>query len=177
MPKTLMSYPRLSYGFSFILRLNEHFYSPISDLCNLCECRWNGQLLEAFWEQRVEVKRAGRNVVTPQRRDVGSTKIEVNKQQRRDISTSRRLNVAKLQHRDVSAIYASPSLKEKRGPEPDKGDTYEGGHGNQKSIDLDPEERTDFCIFFFSDKSIDVLYIKYLCTHIQYVLDLYLRCC
>ena len=55
MPKTLMSYPRLSYSFSFILYLNEHFYSPISDLCNLCECRWNGQLLGAFWEQRVEV--------------------------------------------------------------------------------------------------------------------------
>ena len=47
MPKTLMSYLRLSYGFSFILYLNEHFYSLISDLCNFCECRWNGPLLGA----------------------------------------------------------------------------------------------------------------------------------
>ena len=69
MPKTLMSYPCLSYGFSFILHLNKHFYSPISDLCSLCECRWNGQFL-GFWEQRVEVQRAGRNVATFQRRDV-----------------------------------------------------------------------------------------------------------
>ena len=105
MPKRLMSYPRLSYGFSFILYLNEHFYSPISDLCNLCECRWNGQLMGAFWEQRVEVQRAGRNVATLDvatlgRCDVGSTKIEVNKRQRRD----------------VNVISASPSLKAKRGP-------------------------------------------------------------
>ena len=38
------------------------------------------------------------NVMTSQRRDVGSTKIEVNKRQRRDVST----------------ISASPSLKAKR---------------------------------------------------------------
>ena len=70
MPKTLMSYPHLSYIFSFILYLNDHFYSPISDLCNLCECRWNGQLLGAFWDQRVEVQRADRNIATFQCRDV-----------------------------------------------------------------------------------------------------------
>ena len=70
MPKTLMLNPRLSYGFSFILYLNKHFYSPISDLCNLCECRWNRQLLGAFWEQRVEVQRAGKNIATFQCHDV-----------------------------------------------------------------------------------------------------------
>ena len=48
------------------------------------------------------MQRAGRNVATSQRRDVGSTKIEVNKQQRRDVSTSRRLNVATSQRRGVS---------------------------------------------------------------------------
>ena len=88
MPKTLMSYPRMSYGFSFILYLNKHFSSPISNLCNLCERRWNGQLLGAFWEQKVEVQRAGRNIATSQRRDVRSTKIEVNKRQRHYVSTS-----------------------------------------------------------------------------------------
>ena len=41
------------------------------------------------------------HVVTPQRRNVGSTNIKVNKRQRRD----------------VSASSASPSLKAKRGPE------------------------------------------------------------
>ena len=34
-------------------------------------------------EQRVEVHKAGRNVVTSQRRDVGSTRIEVNKRRLR----------------------------------------------------------------------------------------------
>ena len=106
-----MSYPRLSYDFSFILYLNEHFYSPISDLCNLCECRWNGQLLGAFWEQNVEVQRAGRNVGTSQRRDVPTSRRWVNKDRSQQAATSRRLNVATLQCHDVSTISASPSLK------------------------------------------------------------------
>ena len=79
--------------------------------------------------------------MTSQRRDVGSTNIEVNKRQRRDVNT----------------ISASPSLKPKRGPEFEEGGSYEGGHGNQNTNDLDPEEKTDFCIFFFSDRSTDVL--------------------
>ena len=116
MPKTLMSYLRLSYGFSFILYLNEHFYSPISDLCNSCECRWNGQLLGAFWEQRVEVQRAGRNVATFQHRDVPTLLRWVNKDRSQQAAKSRRLNVATSQRRYVSAISSSPSLKAKRGP-------------------------------------------------------------
>ena len=88
MPKTLMSYPRLSYGFSFILYLNEHFYSPIFDLCNLCKCRWNGQLLGAFWEQRFEVQRAGRNVATFQSRDVPTSRRWDNKDRSQQAATS-----------------------------------------------------------------------------------------
>ena len=54
------------------------------------------------WQERRDVPTSRHpNVVTSQRRNVGSTKIEVNKWQRRD----------------VSAISASPSLKAKRGPE------------------------------------------------------------
>ena len=49
-------------------------------------------------ELREEKHEAGMNVMTSQRHDVGSTKIEVNKRQRRD----------------VNAIFASPSLKAKR---------------------------------------------------------------
>ena len=107
MPKTLISYPRMSYGFSFILYLNEHFYSPIYDLCSSCECRWNEQLLGAFWEQRVEVQRAGSNVATSQRHDVTTSRRWVNKNGSQQAS----------QRRDVSAISASPSLKAKKGPE------------------------------------------------------------
>ena len=61
MPKTLMSYPRLSYGFIFILYLNEHFYSPISD-CAICV---NAGGTSCYWKHfgtRVGVQRAGRNV-------------------------------------------------------------------------------------------------------------------
>ena len=64
------------------------FCSPISDLWDLCECRGKGQLLEAFLEQREAVHKDGWNIATSQRRDVGSTYIEVNKRQRRDVSTS-----------------------------------------------------------------------------------------
>ena len=57
------------------------------------------------------------HVMTSQHRDVGLTNVEVNKQQHRDVSMSRHLNVATLQRRDVRAIPVSPSLKAKRGPE------------------------------------------------------------
>ena len=57
----------------------------------------------------MKVHKDGWNVVTPQRRDVGSTNIKVNKRQRRDVSTSQRFK--------VSASSASPSLKAERGPE------------------------------------------------------------
>ena len=64
----------------------------------MCIAGGTGSFWEHFGEQRVEVQRAGRNVTTSQHRDIGSTKIEVNKKQRRD----------------VRAISASPSLKAKR---------------------------------------------------------------
>ena len=57
-----------------------------------------GQLLEEILEQQE-----------------GSTNIKVNNKQRRDASTSRRLNVAMLQRRDVSASSVFSSLKAKRG--------------------------------------------------------------
>ena len=101
MPKTLMPYLRLSYGFSLILQLITYFYSPISNSCILCELQVERAVFESILEQRVEVHKAGRNVSTSQRRDIGSMRIEVNKRQRRD----------------VSAIFASPSLKVKRGLE------------------------------------------------------------
>ena len=52
MPKTLMPYLCLSYGFSFILQLNTHFYSPISNSCILCEQQVERAVFEIILEQR-----------------------------------------------------------------------------------------------------------------------------
>ena len=46
------------------------------------------QLVEAMLEQHETVHKDGWHVVTSQRRDVGSTTMQVNKRQRRDVSTS-----------------------------------------------------------------------------------------
>ena len=82
------------------------------------------------------------HIVTSQRRDVGSIKLKVNKWQRRDASTSRRLNE-----------FCLLSLKSKRGAEfeawgiGDQG-TYELGHGNQNNSDVNLEEEEPvICIF------------------------------
>ena len=64
MPKTLMSYSRLSYGFSLILQLITYFYRPISDSCILCELQVERAVFESILEQRVEVHKASRNVAT-----------------------------------------------------------------------------------------------------------------
>ena len=102
--------------------------------------------------------KAGCNVATSPRRDIPTSRRWVNKYRSQQAETSRRLNVATLQRRDVSAISASPSLKAKK---VDKNSrhrrSYERGHENQNSSDLDLEEETYFCIFFFSDKSTDAL--------------------
>ena len=55
-----------------------------------------------------------------------------------------------LQLRDVSTDYSSQSLKEK-GDQNSRGigdqGTYELGHGNQNSSDIDLEEEPVICIF------------------------------
>ena len=60
----LMPYPRMSYGFSLILQLNKHFYSPISDSCILCEQQVERAVFEIILEQIAEVQKVGRNVMT-----------------------------------------------------------------------------------------------------------------
>ena len=96
-------------------------------------------------EQRVEVHKAGWNVATFQRRDVGSTNIEVNKRQRRNVSTSRR-------QRD----FCLSIIKSKKGDQ-NSGNrgSYERGHENQNSSDLDLEEEKP--TFVFSSFLIKVL--------------------
>ena len=85
------------------------------------------------------------NVATSQRRDVGSTYIEVNKRQRRD----------------VSASYSSQSLKAKWGPEFKGGSEIEDvrtrARKSSQQQDFDLGEEPSFCIFIFSDKKTDVL--------------------
>ena len=105
--------------------------------------------MEAFWSRgRQCIKMAGTsrrpNVVTPQRRDIESTYIEVNKWQRRDVSTS----------------YSSQSLKAKGGPE-FRGDRRSRNVRTRarksQQADFDFGEEPSFCIFFFSDRKTDVL--------------------
>ena len=72
--------------------------------------------------------------------------------QRREASTSRRLNFATPQLRDVSAISPSPSLKEKGTRIRGDRKTYGLGHGKQSSSDEISGEDSCFCIFFFPER-------------------------
>ena len=73
MPKTLIPYPRLSYCFSFILKLIMYFYSPTFDFCIMCELQVERAVFGSILEQRVEVHKAGWNVATLQRRNVSAS--------------------------------------------------------------------------------------------------------
>ena len=65
MPKTLMPYPRMSYGFSSILQLNTHFIAQYLSLAFCVNSRWNGQFLGSFWSR----EKNSRNVVTSSQRE------------------------------------------------------------------------------------------------------------
>ena len=147
MPKTLMPYPRLFYGFSLILQLITYLYSPISDSCILCELQVERGVFESILEQRLEVHKAGRNVATSQRHDDESTRIKVNKRQRRDILTS-------LCQRDFClSIIKSKMGTRNQGIEER---TNEGTESRAATTQIS-EEETYFCISPFSDKTTDVL--------------------
>ena len=93
--------------------------------------------------QREEEKKAGKNVATSQRRDVGSTRR----------GSQEVANVATPQCRNVSAISASASLKAKgtkkmRGIEKR---TDEGMESRAAANQISGED-TCFCIFFFSER-------------------------
>ena len=71
------------------------FYSPISDFYIVCELQVERGFFDVFWSRGWKcIKLAGTsrrsNVMRSQHRDFGSTNIEVNKRQHRDVSTSRR---------------------------------------------------------------------------------------
>ena len=108
--------------------------------------------MEAFWSrgwQCIKVVATSRrpHVVTSQRRDVGSTYIEVNKRQCRDVSASRR----------QCEFYLS-IIKSKKGTRiqriGDRGE-YELGHGNHNSSDFDLGEEP--VNLYFSSFWIEVL--------------------
>ena len=75
------------------------------------------------------------------RRDVGSTRIKVNKRQRRDVSASFCLSI----------------IKSKGGPEFEGGGSYELGHGNQSSMTLTLKKGPTFVFSSFRINSTDVL--------------------
>ena len=92
------------------------------------------------WLERRDVATSRRpHVVTSQRHDVGSTYIEVNKRQRRDVAMSRR------QREFCLSIIKSKKGTRIRGIG-DRG-WYELWHGNQNSSDFDIEEEPIICIF------------------------------
>ena len=102
--------------------------------------------------------KAGWNVATSRRWVNKNKSQQAATSQRSDVSTSRRLNVMTLQHHDVSAIFCLSIIKNKGGPKFEGiEDRTKQSTKNQNNSDLDLEEGTHFCIFFFSDKSTDVL--------------------
>ena len=121
MPKTLMPYPRLSYGFSLILQLNTNFYSSASDSFILCEQQVERVVFEIILEKRAEVQKVGRNVATSQLCDVRSTTMEVNKRQ-----MSRCCNVA-----TSARILHQTSLKS-HGPEIMRGSEIRTNEGTER---------------------------------------------
>ena len=74
-----------------------------------------------------------------QRRDVGSTNIEVNNLKHRNASTSRRCNVA-TSVRDLTS-----SFKVRMAQKSEKGEAYERGHGIPEQSDIDFEEVPGIC--------------------------------
>ena len=88
--------------------------------------------------------KAGWNIATSQRRDVGSTRIKVNKWQRRDVSTSRRCNVI-----TSARVFVSPSLKAKGDQNSRHRRSYELGHRNQSSRTLTLKKGPTFVFYFF----------------------------
>ena len=87
--------------------------------------------------------------MTSQRRDVGSTYIEVNMRQRRDVSTSRR-------QREFCLSIVKSKKGTRIGEIGDRG-AYELRHRNHNSSDFDLGEEPSFVFFFFFDRSTNVL--------------------
>ena len=89
--------------------------------------------------------------------DVPTSRRWVNKNKSQQAAKSRRLNVATLQCHDVSASFYLSIIKSKGGLEFEASKIIRTRARKSEQQDLDLEEGTDFCIFFFSDKSTDVL--------------------
>ena len=148
MPKTLMPYPRLSYGFRLILQLKMHFLARYLILAFCVNSRWNRLFLGSFLSKEKKSRKLVRtsrrtNVATSQRRNVGS--MIIGSQQVASVTTPQRC--------DVSAISASTSLKAK-GPEIEGGiekRTDEGTECRVAATQISGED-TCFCIFFLSER-------------------------
>ena len=103
-----------------------------------------------------------------QRRDIStSRRLNVATSQRRDISTSRRLNVATLQHRDVSASAVFSSFKSKQGAELEVSGNVRTRGGNQSNSGIDLEEEPVICIV----SSFLTIELMFYISHISILLD------
>ena len=130
----------------------------------MCEQQVERVVFEIILEQRAEVQKVGRNVATSQHRDVESTRrgsepaANVATSQCRNVSTSRRLNIPTLQRRDVRANSASNIIKStwSRNHGGIEERTNKGTESRAVATEISGEE-TYFCIFFFSNKTADVL--------------------
>ena len=115
-------------------------------------------VFEIILEQREEEQKAGRNIATSQHLDIPTSRRRVKEKrkstsgQRRNASTSRRLNVAMLQRRDVSVISASPSLKAKGTKNRLIGKRTDEGTESRAAANQISGEDSCFCIFFFPER-------------------------
>ena len=94
--------------------------------------------------------------------------MQVNKQQRRDVSTSRRCNVAMLQRRDVRANAVFSSFKSKQEVEFEVSGNVRTRGGNQSSSDIDLEEEPVICIV----SSFLTIELMFYISHISILLDI-----
>ena len=87
-------------------------------------------VFRSIMEQRMKVHKDGWNVTTFQHRDVPtSRRPHIVTPQRRDVGSTN-IKVNKRQHRDVSASFASQSLKQKGDQNSRHRGSYELGHKN-----------------------------------------------
>ena len=79
MLKTLMPYPHLSYGFSFILQLNTHFIARYLILALCVNNRWNGHFFLPFWSKEKKSRKLAGTSRRPNVATSSQQEEEVNK--------------------------------------------------------------------------------------------------
>ena len=121
-----------------------------------------GQLLEAILEQNEAVHKDGWHVATSPRCDVPTSRRWVNYYAGQQAATSRRLNVATSQRRDVSASAVFSSFKRKQDADFGvSGNVRTRAHKSEQQRHRSGRRARDLYCFFVFDNRTDVLYITY----------------